>query len=169
MTTWTYFSTRWTGAPTWVQGPNPRPVPPAWRAAPRGGLSLQVPISISLGPGSRPAAPCTADSPSLAGYLLSLFTVTLFLLMIGSTAFSNWWLGFWLDKASEVSGPRAPADAEEVAPGSLTPPDAPRARPPLVAPAHPERFRACNPFLLSRQRASGFCVPPSIFLKNLFY
>ncbi|XP_023605086.1 multidrug resistance-associated protein 9-like, partial [Myotis lucifugus] len=41
------------------------------------------------------------------GYLLSLFTVTLFLLMIGSTAFSNWWLGFWLDKASEMTcGPQ---------------------------------------------------------------
>ncbi|XP_054566312.1 ATP-binding cassette sub-family C member 12 isoform X2 [Eptesicus fuscus] len=42
------------------------------------------------------------------GYLLSLFTVTLFLLMIGSTAFSNWWLGFWLDKASEMTcGPQS--------------------------------------------------------------
>ncbi|XP_070253924.1 ATP-binding cassette sub-family C member 12 isoform X5 [Myotis yumanensis] len=41
------------------------------------------------------------------GYLLSLFTLTLFLLMIGSTAFSNWWLGFWLDKASEMTcGPQ---------------------------------------------------------------
>ncbi|KAF6287414.1 ATP binding cassette subfamily C member 12 [Rhinolophus ferrumequinum] len=37
------------------------------------------------------------------GYLLSLFTVSLFLLMIGSSAFSNWWLGFWLDKGSQVT------------------------------------------------------------------
>ncbi|XP_051689838.2 ATP-binding cassette sub-family C member 12 isoform X2 [Oryctolagus cuniculus] len=37
------------------------------------------------------------------GYLLSLFAVSLFLLMIGSSAFSNWWLGFWLDKGSQVT------------------------------------------------------------------
>nr|KAF6405968.1 ATP binding cassette subfamily C member 12 [Molossus molossus] len=37
------------------------------------------------------------------GYLLSLFTVTLFLFMIGSSAFSNWWLGFWFDKGSQVT------------------------------------------------------------------
>ncbi|XP_016069254.1 PREDICTED: multidrug resistance-associated protein 9 [Miniopterus natalensis] len=42
------------------------------------------------------------------GYLLSLFTVALFLLMIGSTAFSNWWLGFWFDKSSQMTcGPQS--------------------------------------------------------------
>ncbi|KAB1274343.1 Multidrug resistance-associated protein 9 [Camelus dromedarius] len=35
------------------------------------------------------------------GYLLSLFVVSLFLLMIGSSAFSNWWLGLWLDQGSQ--------------------------------------------------------------------
>nr|XP_057156082.1 ATP-binding cassette sub-family C member 12 isoform X12 [Pan paniscus]XP_057156083.1 ATP-binding cassette sub-family C member 12 isoform X12 [Pan paniscus]XP_057156084.1 ATP-binding cassette sub-family C member 12 isoform X12 [Pan paniscus] len=41
------------------------------------------------------------------GYLLSLFTVFLFLLMIGSAAFSNWWLGLWLDKGSRMTcGPQ---------------------------------------------------------------
>uniref|UniRef100_A0A2K6DIR0 ATP binding cassette subfamily C member 12 n=1 Tax=Macaca nemestrina TaxID=9545 RepID=A0A2K6DIR0_MACNE len=41
------------------------------------------------------------------GYLLSLFTVFLFLLMIGSSAFSNWWLGLWLDKGSRMTcGPQ---------------------------------------------------------------
>ncbi|XP_037672018.1 multidrug resistance-associated protein 9 [Choloepus didactylus] len=41
------------------------------------------------------------------GYLLSLFTVSLFLLMIGSSAFSNWWLGLWLDKGSQMTcGPQ---------------------------------------------------------------
>ncbi|KAM5262380.1 ATP-binding cassette sub-family C member 12 isoform 1-T1 [Ctenodactylus gundi] len=35
------------------------------------------------------------------GYLLTVFTMSLFLLMIGSSAFSNWWLGFWLDKSSQ--------------------------------------------------------------------
>nr|XP_055220669.1 ATP-binding cassette sub-family C member 12 isoform X4 [Gorilla gorilla gorilla] len=41
------------------------------------------------------------------GYLLSLFTVFLFLLMIGSAAFSNWWLGLWLDKGSRITcGPQ---------------------------------------------------------------
>nr|XP_045368943.1 ATP-binding cassette sub-family C member 12 isoform X1 [Camelus bactrianus] len=39
------------------------------------------------------------------GYLLSLFVVSLFLLMIGSSAFSNWWLGLWLDQGSQVSSP----------------------------------------------------------------
>uniref|UniRef100_G3UKQ2 ATP binding cassette subfamily C member 12 n=1 Tax=Loxodonta africana TaxID=9785 RepID=G3UKQ2_LOXAF len=34
------------------------------------------------------------------GYLLSLLAVALFLLMIGSSAFSNWWLGLWLDQGS---------------------------------------------------------------------
>uniref|UniRef100_H0WU32 ATP-binding cassette sub-family C member 12 n=1 Tax=Otolemur garnettii TaxID=30611 RepID=H0WU32_OTOGA len=37
------------------------------------------------------------------GYLLSLFTVALFLLMIGSSAFGNWWLVLWLDKGSQIS------------------------------------------------------------------
>ncbi|XP_058296936.1 LOW QUALITY PROTEIN: ATP-binding cassette sub-family C member 12 [Hylobates moloch] len=41
------------------------------------------------------------------GYLLFLFTVFLFLLMIGSSAFSNWWLGLWLDKGSRMTcGPQ---------------------------------------------------------------
>ncbi|XP_040838073.1 ATP-binding cassette sub-family C member 12 isoform X2 [Ochotona curzoniae] len=41
------------------------------------------------------------------GYLLSLFAVSLFLLMIGSCTFSNWWLGLWLDKGSQVTcGPQ---------------------------------------------------------------
>lgn len=53
-------------------------------------------------------------SPPLAGYLLSLFTVFLFLLMIGSSAFSNWWLGLWLDKGSRVSFPLALEDTESV-------------------------------------------------------
>ncbi|XP_044517360.1 ATP-binding cassette sub-family C member 12 isoform X2 [Gracilinanus agilis] len=34
------------------------------------------------------------------GYLLSIFVVFLFFLMIGSSAFSNWWLGYWLDQGS---------------------------------------------------------------------
>nr|XP_021576403.2 ATP-binding cassette sub-family C member 12 [Ictidomys tridecemlineatus]XP_040135631.1 ATP-binding cassette sub-family C member 12 [Ictidomys tridecemlineatus]XP_040135632.1 ATP-binding cassette sub-family C member 12 [Ictidomys tridecemlineatus]XP_040135635.1 ATP-binding cassette sub-family C member 12 [Ictidomys tridecemlineatus] len=37
------------------------------------------------------------------GYLLSLFAMFFFLLMIGSSAFSNWWLGRWLDKGSEIT------------------------------------------------------------------
>ncbi|XP_055153991.1 ATP-binding cassette sub-family C member 12 isoform X1 [Symphalangus syndactylus] len=41
------------------------------------------------------------------GYLLFLFTVFLFLLMIGSSAFSNWWLGLWSDKGSRMTcGPQ---------------------------------------------------------------
>ncbi|KAM5207793.1 LOW QUALITY PROTEIN: ATP-binding cassette sub-family C member 12 [Hipposideros larvatus] len=37
------------------------------------------------------------------GYLLSLFAVSLFLPMSGSSAFSNWWLGFWLDEGSQMT------------------------------------------------------------------
>ncbi|XP_027794990.2 ATP-binding cassette sub-family C member 12 isoform X2 [Marmota flaviventris] len=37
------------------------------------------------------------------GYFLSFFAMFFFLLMIGSSAFSNWWLGLWLDKGSEIT------------------------------------------------------------------
>ncbi|KAM9046573.1 LOW QUALITY PROTEIN: ATP-binding cassette sub-family C member 12 [Megaptera novaeangliae] len=37
------------------------------------------------------------------GYFLSLFVVSLFLLMIGSSAFSNLWLGVWLNKGSQMT------------------------------------------------------------------
>ncbi|XP_054856398.1 ATP-binding cassette sub-family C member 12-like isoform X2 [Eublepharis macularius] len=34
------------------------------------------------------------------GFLLSFFIVLLFVLMIGCSAFSNWWLSFWLEQGS---------------------------------------------------------------------
>ncbi|XP_038609802.1 multidrug resistance-associated protein 9 [Tachyglossus aculeatus] len=37
------------------------------------------------------------------GYILVTFVVFLFLLMIGSSAFSNWWLGYWLEQGSGTS------------------------------------------------------------------
>ncbi|XP_026900272.1 ATP-binding cassette sub-family C member 12 isoform X3 [Acinonyx jubatus] len=49
------------------------------------------------------------------GYLLSLFVVSLFLLMIGSSVFSNWWLGLWLDKGSQMTcGPPGNKSACEI-------------------------------------------------------
>ncbi|XP_065776548.1 ATP-binding cassette sub-family C member 12 isoform X4 [Muntiacus reevesi] len=49
------------------------------------------------------------------GYLLSLFVVSLFVLMIGSSAFSNWWLGVWLDKGSQMMcGPHSNMSTCEV-------------------------------------------------------
>ncbi|NWJ11165.1 MRP9 protein, partial [Crypturellus undulatus] len=36
------------------------------------------------------------------GFTLSSFIVLLFMLMIGSSAFSNWWLSFWVEQDSEV-------------------------------------------------------------------
>ncbi|XP_049479259.1 ATP-binding cassette sub-family C member 12 isoform X1 [Panthera uncia] len=49
------------------------------------------------------------------GYLLSLFVVSLFLLMIGSSVFSNWWLGLWLDKGSQMTcGPQGNKSACEI-------------------------------------------------------
>ncbi|XP_066206267.1 ATP-binding cassette sub-family C member 12-like [Saccopteryx leptura] len=49
------------------------------------------------------------------GYPLSLFTLSLFLLMIGSSAFSNWWLGLWLDKGSQMTcGPQGNKSTCEV-------------------------------------------------------
>ncbi|XP_074149416.1 ATP-binding cassette sub-family C member 12 isoform X1 [Sminthopsis crassicaudata] len=37
------------------------------------------------------------------GYILSISVVFLFFLMIGSSAFSNWWLGYWLDQGSGMN------------------------------------------------------------------
>uniref|UniRef100_A0A8C3TI31 ATP-binding cassette sub-family C member 5 n=1 Tax=Chelydra serpentina TaxID=8475 RepID=A0A8C3TI31_CHESE len=37
------------------------------------------------------------------GFILSSFVVLLFILMIGCSAFSNWWLSFWLEQGSGVS------------------------------------------------------------------
>ncbi|XP_061243073.1 ATP-binding cassette sub-family C member 12 isoform X1 [Bos javanicus] len=49
------------------------------------------------------------------GYLLSLFVVSFFLLMIGSSAFSSWWLGVWLDKGSQMKcGPHSNMSTCEV-------------------------------------------------------
>ncbi|KAF5919732.1 hypothetical protein HPG69_000333 [Diceros bicornis minor] len=49
------------------------------------------------------------------GYLLSLSTVSLFLLMIGSSAFGNWWLSLWLDKRSWMTcGPQGTNSTCEV-------------------------------------------------------
>uniref|UniRef100_A0A8C4KQZ1 ATP-binding cassette sub-family C member 5 n=1 Tax=Dromaius novaehollandiae TaxID=8790 RepID=A0A8C4KQZ1_DRONO len=39
------------------------------------------------------------------GFTLSTFIVLLFMLMIGSSAFSNWWLSFWVEQDSEVCAP----------------------------------------------------------------
>uniref|UniRef100_A0A8P0T751 ATP binding cassette subfamily C member 12 n=1 Tax=Canis lupus familiaris TaxID=9615 RepID=A0A8P0T751_CANLF len=51
----------------------------------------------------------------IKGYLLSLFVVSFFLLMIGSSAFSNWWLGLWLDKSSQMTcGPQGNKSACEI-------------------------------------------------------
>ncbi|XP_045298610.1 ATP-binding cassette sub-family C member 12 isoform X4 [Leopardus geoffroyi] len=52
---------------------------------------------------------------SSGGYLLSLLVVSLFLLMIGSSVFSNWWLGLWLDKVSQMTcGPQGNKSACEI-------------------------------------------------------
>ncbi|XP_051946724.1 ATP-binding cassette sub-family C member 12 [Xyrauchen texanus] len=37
------------------------------------------------------------------GYLLLLVVVLLFTLLVGSTAFSNWWLSYWLDQGSGLN------------------------------------------------------------------
>ncbi|XP_054934884.1 ATP-binding cassette sub-family C member 12 [Physeter macrocephalus] len=51
------------------------------------------------------------------GYFLSLFVVSLFLLMIGSSAFSNLWLGVWLNKGSQMTcGPHGNMSTCEVGP-----------------------------------------------------
>ncbi|XP_040591287.1 ATP-binding cassette sub-family C member 12 isoform X2 [Mesocricetus auratus] len=36
------------------------------------------------------------------GYLVSFLVLCLFFLMMGSSAFSTWWLGLWLDRGSQV-------------------------------------------------------------------
>ncbi|XP_051576098.1 ATP-binding cassette sub-family C member 12-like isoform X2 [Myxocyprinus asiaticus] len=40
---------------------------------------------------------------SAGGYLLLLVVVLLFTLLVGSTAFSNWWLSYWLDQGSGLN------------------------------------------------------------------
>ncbi|KAM7332735.1 hypothetical protein ACRRTK_009443 [Alexandromys fortis] len=39
------------------------------------------------------------------GYLVSFLVLCLFFLMMGSSAFSTWWLGLWLDRGSQVICP----------------------------------------------------------------
>uniref|UniRef100_F7GCF3 ATP-binding cassette sub-family C member 12 n=1 Tax=Monodelphis domestica TaxID=13616 RepID=F7GCF3_MONDO len=52
------------------------------------------------------------------GYLRSISVVFLFFLMIGSSAFSNWWLGYWLDQGSGV-GCRTSHDETPCQPGDI--------------------------------------------------
>uniref|UniRef100_A0A8B9HMQ8 ATP-binding cassette sub-family C member 5 n=1 Tax=Astyanax mexicanus TaxID=7994 RepID=A0A8B9HMQ8_ASTMX len=37
------------------------------------------------------------------GYFLLLLVILIFVLLVGSTAFANWWLSFWLDQGSGVN------------------------------------------------------------------
>lgn len=37
------------------------------------------------------------------GYILLLFVILLFTLLVGSTAFSSWWLSYWLEQGSGVN------------------------------------------------------------------
>uniref|UniRef100_A0AAR2L7B4 ATP-binding cassette sub-family C member 5 n=1 Tax=Pygocentrus nattereri TaxID=42514 RepID=A0AAR2L7B4_PYGNA len=37
------------------------------------------------------------------GYFLLLFVILIFILLVGSTAFSNWWLSYWLHEGSGVN------------------------------------------------------------------
>ncbi|XP_029464337.1 multidrug resistance-associated protein 9 isoform X2 [Rhinatrema bivittatum] len=51
------------------------------------------------------------------GYALSIFVVFLFLLVIGTSAFSNWWLSYWLEQGS---GSNCTQSASTCTPGSIT-------------------------------------------------
>lgn len=42
------------------------------------------------------------SSPVLAGYIIVLITFIIFLLLVGTTAFSSWWLSYWLEQGSGV-------------------------------------------------------------------
>lgn len=94
----------------------PRLVVAAWKVVARGGgpVPAGFEFPIRVGPTADRILLCNSLdlSPPLVGYLLSLFVVSLFLLMIGSSVFSNWWLGLWLDKGSQVSFPLALENVE---------------------------------------------------------
>lgn len=107
-------------SPSGFRVPTPRLVTAAGKVVPRdqGPPPAGFEFSIRVGPPRGPPLCNPLDlSPPLVGYLLSLFAVSLFLLMIGSSAFSNWWLGLWLDKGSQVSFPLALEKVESVVDG----------------------------------------------------
>ncbi|KAF4010671.1 hypothetical protein G4228_001928 [Cervus hanglu yarkandensis] len=76
-------------------------------------------LTLVLAPGDEKREGKESETESefvdIKGYLLSLFVVSLFVLMIGSSAFSNWWLGVWLDKGSQMTcGPHSNMSTCEV-------------------------------------------------------
>lgn len=125
-------------------------------------LHFPAGLGPSQQPGLRNAAP--GPVPRLAGYLLSVFTVSLFLLMIGGSAFSNWWLGFWLDQGSQVSLLGAPGTlqglmaAPEATRSAPLPPEAPPPRS-CGQPLPSQDWAPETPFSAPRQRGHrSLCI-----------
>nr|XP_033797358.1 multidrug resistance-associated protein 9-like isoform X2 [Geotrypetes seraphini] len=55
------------------------------------------------------------------GYILSIFIILLFILVIGSSVFSNWWLSYWLEQSSGINCTREMNDTTPTCnPGSIT-------------------------------------------------
>lgn len=54
------------------------------------------------GKGSVPCAVYREYIQALGGWPVFLFILTLFILNVGSTAFSNWWLSYWIKQGSGV-------------------------------------------------------------------
>lgn len=54
------------------------------------------------GKGSVPCAVYKVYIQALGGWLVFLFILALFILNVGSIAFSNWWLSYWIKQGSGV-------------------------------------------------------------------
>lgn len=54
------------------------------------------------GKGSVPWAVYRVYVQALGGWPVFLFILALFVLNVGSTAFSNWWLSYWIKQGSGV-------------------------------------------------------------------
>lgn len=69
--------------------------------------SLPVPAGPLMQPeecgkGSVPCAVYRVYIQALGGCPVFLFILALFVLNVGSTAFSNWWLSYWIKQGSGV-------------------------------------------------------------------
>lgn len=65
-------------------------------------LSGQLMQVEERGKGSVPCAVYKVYIQALGGWPVFLFILALFVLNVGSTAFSNWWLSYWIKQGSGV-------------------------------------------------------------------
>lgn len=69
---------------------------------PVGFLSGQLMQVEERGKGSVPCEVYKVYIQALGGWLVFLFILALFIVNVGSIAFSNWWLSYWIKQGSGV-------------------------------------------------------------------